>query len=414
MNEAAPLRQWLVPTGERLVFTKLLTLYAAAGVIALVGWVLNVGQLYWMAAALGLLPTAGRLVAALEQRGVEVQRRMPSAAHQGDRVTVRLEVRNHTPLPKLHLSLLDSPPPGLEPDSPEPLPVHLAPHGRDSAEYTLRLRRRGYHTLERVQVLTTDPLGLVQQAGQVTLPSRILVYPRVVALPPQALPPDIGGGSAPIDTAERKGAGASFFGIREYRPGDPLRHVHWRTAARLGRLAVVEWEAEESREALLAVDTQPQGELDLGPGTSLDLAAGLAASLAAHLLAEHHAVRLLAPGTAEGAVDRAGMVLPDLLEALARMKAHAGPGLPAALSAALPHLRPGTLICWLTAQPDAATAETCRLLRAAGFPVAVYALRAAARAPGERGDPALALLESEGARVFSLYRNDPLTVRLLD
>jgi len=410
MQPASPAPLWLFPSGERLVFTKLLTVYAAAAVIALVGWVLNVGQLYWMAAALGLLPTAGRIVARLEQRGVDVTRHLPSSGHQGETVTVRLQVRNATGLPKLHLSLLDRPPRGLSPLDDQPLPVHLPPRGADTAEYSLRLGRRGYHTLENLLLLTTDPLGLAQRSARVTLASRILVYPRVVPLPTQVLPPNIGGGSAPIDAAGRKGEGAGFFGIREYRPGDPLRHVHWRTAARLGRLAVVEWEAEESREALLVVETAAAADRDLGPGTTLDLAAGLAASLGAHLLTQHHSVRLLAPGTAEGAADRAGLNLPDLIEGLARAAPleGGGPAAPAHLRRALPHLRPGTLVCLFTSLVGPETLDVCRLLRAAGFPIAVYLL------PGDAGPGAgVAALQGMECAAVVLRRDDELVRRLL-
>ena len=49
-------------------FTKLLTLYAAAGAITLVAWILNVSQLYWMAGVLLLLPSACRLMSRQSSR----------------------------------------------------------------------------------------------------------------------------------------------------------------------------------------------------------------------------------------------------------------------------------------------------------------------------------------------------------
>lgn len=42
--------------------------------------------------------------------------------------------------------------------------------------------------------------------------------------------------------APRAGAGTELFGVREYRRGDPLRRIHWRSSARHGELVVREYE----------------------------------------------------------------------------------------------------------------------------------------------------------------------------
>jgi uncharacterized protein (DUF58 family) len=43
-------------------------------------------------------------------------------------------------------------------------------------------------------------------------------------------------------SAPRSGSGMELFGVREYRAGDPLRRIHWRSSARLGELVVREYE----------------------------------------------------------------------------------------------------------------------------------------------------------------------------
>jgi uncharacterized protein (DUF58 family) len=42
--------------------------------------------------------------------------------------------------------------------------------------------------------------------------------------------------------APRAGSGTELFGVREYRPGDSLRRIHWRSSARRGELVVREYE----------------------------------------------------------------------------------------------------------------------------------------------------------------------------
>ncbi|MCC2669059.1 MAG: vWA domain-containing protein [Armatimonadetes bacterium] len=395
--------------------TKLLTVYLAAVAITLVAWVLNVSQLYWMAGVLFLLPYGSKLFAQMERRGLLVTREVPPAAHQGEVVPIRLTAINQGSLPKLHLSVRDVLPAGMEAEDREPLPIHLAPGGQDQVEYQVHLRRRGVHTIAAVRVHSTDLLGLCDQEASLPVSTQILVYPRVVALPPHVMVPELGGGSAPLDSASRKGEGTSFFGIREYRPGDPLRHVHWPTTARRGSLAVVEWEAEESRNALIAVDTEQRHERSLPGGSTLDLAAGLAASLATEILAANNSVRLLVPGSAgqRPMGQRGSEAMPVLLETLARMQGTTDASVAAELRRVAPHLEPGSVVCWLTAAPGDELLATVQYLQAVRLRPVVYALIDSDA--GQPSDWDRSARELEGLRtpVIRLHRNDTLVRDLL-
>jgi len=361
-----------------MTFTKRLTLLASVLAISLVAWVLNTSQLYWMAATLALLPLVSRLFGRLEHRGLVIERDAPRTATLGDTLEVSFRVRNLTRLPKIQLALADDLPRGLVPMDPEPVPVHLAPRGQDRASYALRAKRRGVHTLASVRVVSADPLGLNTLETRYPVTSQLLVYPKIVSpLPPTVLPPEMGGGQAPLDTSHRQGQSSSFFGVREYRPGDPLRHVHWRTAARWGRLAVVEWETEESSDALIAIDTRRGTVRDLGDGTTLDLAAGLAASLASAVLTAGDSLRLLAPGATEWrqSAERGMESMPAVLETLARVDAVWETALAAELRQTAAQLAAGTLVCWITSSPDDALVSTARFLREGRLRPVVYLLQ---------------------------------------
>lgn len=395
--------------------TKLLTVYFAAMAITLVAWVLNVTQLYWMAGVLLLLPTGSKLFARMERWGLEVEREAPHAANQGETVTVRLIARNTVSLPKLHLSLRDVCPEGMEPLDSEPLPVHLPPGGRDTAEYEVRLRRRGAHRFPAVWVHGADMLGLCDQKTRMPLATDILVYPRVMELPSRVLVRELGGGSAPLEASNRKGEGSSFFGIREYRPGDPLRHVHWRSSARRGSLAVVEWEAEESRSALLAIETLKGSERRLEGGATLDAAAGLAASLAAEVLRGGNAVRVLAAGAGDrmSAAERGTEAMPYILETLARMQATAEVGLPAELRRVAPHLEPGCVVCLLTPVANEDLVTTARYLQTVRLRPVVYALIDVDPGGSPEWERIAREIEAHGVPVVRLYRRDEVIRQLL-
>jgi uncharacterized protein (DUF58 family) len=395
--------------------TKLLTVYFAAAAITLVAWVLNVTQLYWMAGVLLLLPTGSKLFARIERWGLTVEREAPPAAHQGETVTVRLIAHNAVSLPKLHLSLRDVCPEGITPLDPEPLPVHLPPGGSDTATYEVRLRRRGAHRFPAVWVHGTDMLGLCDQKTRWALTTDILVYPRVLDLPSRVLVKELGGGSAPLETSSRKGEGSSFFGIREYRPGDPLRHVHWRSSARRGSLAVVEWEAEESRSAVLAVETLKGSERRLEGGSTLDAAAGLAASLAADVLRAGNAVRVLAAGASDrlGAAARGTEAMPSILETLARMQATAEAGLPSEIRRVAPHLEPGSVVCLLTPVAHEDLVTTTRYLQTVRLRPVVYALIDAEPGGNPEWERIAREIETQGVPVVLLYRSDEVIRQLL-
>jgi uncharacterized protein (DUF58 family) len=391
-----------------------LTIVAAAFAVGLVAWVLNAQQLYWMAGMLILLPQVSKWIARLEHRGIEVRRVAPAVGHQGETAEVRLHARNLLQLPKLHLSVADELPSGLESGG-EPIPLHLPPGGEDQGSYVLRLRRRGVYTIPAARVSSVDPLGLYAVESRLPVASEVLVYPRIVDLPAWAQPRQRTGGQGTRDASMRHGQGSSFFGIREYRPGDPLRHVHWRTAARLGRMAVVEWEDEESSNALIAVETARAAEIALDAGTTLDLAAGVAASLAAFLLSSGDRLRLFAPGVTRGVLDRDPYpeTMSGILESLARMQATEREGLPAELGSLASAIPAGTLVCWVTTILDGRLVGAARLLRGANLQPVIYAL-----SPGRRGESSPAdtvvdeLLSSE-IPVVRLYADDELTAQIL-
>ena len=79
------------------------------------------------------------------------------------------------------------------------------------------------------------------------------------------------------------GSGIEPTGVREFVPGDPLRHVNWRVTARRGSLHVTEQLPERNAEVVLFLDTF----VDRGPegATALDVAVRAAAGIADHYLA---------------------------------------------------------------------------------------------------------------------------------
>ena len=94
--------------------------------------------------------------------------------------------------------------------------------------------RRGWLVLGRVEVASQFPLGVFRTWGYFRPTARCLVYPAAAGKLP--LP---GVATNAVDEAGSAGPGVDdFAGLRAYVPGDSLRSVHWKAAARSEDLVV--------------------------------------------------------------------------------------------------------------------------------------------------------------------------------
>jgi uncharacterized protein (DUF58 family) len=98
--------------------------------------------------------------------------------------------------------------------------------------FTIRTQRRGVIPVGPATTRRGDPLGLASRDLRWTPVQEILVRPPMVPL--EAL----GGGLLRdlegVSTESVSQADLAFHALREYVPGDDLRHVHWRSSAKLG------------------------------------------------------------------------------------------------------------------------------------------------------------------------------------
>ena len=129
-------------------------------------------------------------------------------------------------------------------------------------------------------------------AASVELPTTTLVLPTVVPLGPLPFIEPAVTTDRAIHSAPRRGQGPEYLGIREYRSGDSMRHVHWPSTARTGAVMVREFEQEQTRRLALVVDAS----FDDGDAwTPLDRVCCVAASVASATLAQGNGARLVTP-----------------------------------------------------------------------------------------------------------------------
>lgn len=140
--------------------------------------------------------------------------------------------------------------------------------------------RRGVIRFNDLRVLLPDPFGLFQRCRRVKAPTATLtVLPRRFPLPPVELP----GGAAFKVSGEANtntiGTSGEFVGLRDYRPGDPLRQIHWKSWARTGRPIVKELEDTFYPRYGLIVDTLSADRTDHQFEEVISVAASFAAAI---------------------------------------------------------------------------------------------------------------------------------------
>jgi uncharacterized protein (DUF58 family) len=270
------------------------------------------------------LVIASGILSELCLRGLTVTRRPPTALHAGTPFLMGIAVRNDKhKVPTFSLEVED-----LVDGRPVDRRCYYLklPAGRvQETAYRHVLPHRGYHQLTGFRLSTRFPFGLIRKSRDVAAPAQLLVYPALCAVPEHLLP---GGrteqGKRQVARPSRRG---DFFGLREFRPGDDPRDVHWRVSARRGRLFIRESEEESSRTVLVALEDAAGGV----PEAAYEAAVSLTASIALHLLKGGFLVGLSAGATALPPAGGSSQATP-ILQALATVRAGSGRPLPLSLT----------------------------------------------------------------------------------
>lgn len=311
--------------------------FLAAGLTAVLCAVL-LGQsaLLSVGLLLSVLPLAAAAMLTRTRYRVASGRRLsPSRAPAGQEARVHLRVDNISRVPTGLLMLEDKVPYVLGP-RPRFVLDRVEPHGHREVSYRVRSDLRGRYPLGPLQLRLGDPFGLCELTRAFTSADTLTVVPQVQALPPVRLSGEWTGYGESHSRAVAL-AGEDDAVPREYRHGDDLRRVHWRSTAKYGELMVRREEAPLRSRATVLLDTRAAGHQGSGPASSFEWAVSAAASVSLHLLDRGYTVRLLTDtgdavsGTAAGSGGGFGGASAEaagvLLDALAMVRYSTGNGL---------------------------------------------------------------------------------------
>ena len=230
----------------------------------------------------------------------EVSRMLPRFGTVNEKLTYRIEIQNRSPKYQAGLSLienLDAPRPTFNEflNNPEPGEEHrnrfdrfvgyyrwswlvakkrgaaikeqslpaLAPNSQQYLSVEIIPSQRGRLNLKGITVARPDPLGLFKSFVAIPARQSVLVLPKRYTLPTIALPGTRKYQSGGVALASSVGDSEEFVSLRDYRPGDPLRRIHWRSWAKTGKPVVKEHQDEFFVRHALILDTFQASENSL-------------------------------------------------------------------------------------------------------------------------------------------------------
>lgn len=354
-----------------------------AGIVLLIGVATGMTALSLL--ALLVLVTAG-LGAAWNRWslvGVEYQRVLSiDRAFPGDVVTLTITVVNRKPLPLTWLAIEDELAEALQPVDRETtmsgttgrrvlrIVSNVRPYERVSWRVPVRCPARGLHTLGPVTLRAADPFGFFSSRLTLDVADTVLVYPRLVPMPELGFPPRLALGETRV-ARHLLSDPSRVVGVRDYRPDDPFRSVHWKATARQGALQVRIAEPTTTLQLAIFVNLDTFEHYWEG----LDVATAervieVAASLASWATGQRYAVGVYANGVVAGSDQalrippgRGPAQLPRLLEGLAKISPYSTVAFGRTLRAGTARLPWGSTIVVVTSLlPEGVLAQLAGLM----------------------------------------------------
>lgn len=194
---------------------------------------------------------AGLLVSGMASKGglhhLEVEIAGVDEAWAGRPVEVLLRVRNRSRIWTVRDVLVSSE--HLE----KPVLVPLVTR-RSSIDLPARFLfpKRGPVKLQRLDLYTRYPFGLILKKRRARIEGEVVVYPRLLEVDEARLAADATTRDA--IPRPRAGSGQDIFAFRDYVRGDSLRHVHWKKSASLGRWIMKQQQEEAGISLAVAID----------------------------------------------------------------------------------------------------------------------------------------------------------------
>ena len=219
---------------------------------------------------------------------------------------------------------------------------------KTTVSYQWMLNRRGEYQFGALRLMTRFPFGLLKGSRKMQGTQLLLVYPRMGALTSkwfQLMEADRVGGQESYHA--RGNAEGDYYGLRHWQPGDSRRWIHWRTSARLGQLAVKQFEQQRDRDIALVLDLHQAPGAGISEQATVELAVSMAATVIQDL-GRRTGIRLVVAACGESmhywAASSSNLVAAEINRCLATIQGGASETFQQGITRLKEELRPGSQV----------------------------------------------------------------------
>ena len=212
---------------------------------------------------------------------LSIGRTMPKRAMAGEWVSIDLHIANHKRWSSSWSMVAQDHIAGPHEDLVGVVMFpRVPPRGECHGTYQIRLHQRGRYHWGPIALGTRFPMGLMERALLVDNTDSMLVYPRIGQLTELWRRPTAPRHELAQQARTRPGVfHDEFHRLREYRPGDNPRAIHWRTSARRNELMVREFHQARDQHLLVLVDLFLPEQATTADEEKVELAVSFAATV---------------------------------------------------------------------------------------------------------------------------------------
>jgi uncharacterized protein (DUF58 family) len=272
------------------LLTLIIYLLLLAGLITRDGHVLGLSLIFVVYISFSILSAP---------RGLEMkfQRQMSSSRASPDStVTIKTSITNIGSTLE-EVKILENLPDNLSVCDGSASQIFFLPAGKTTSwSYTIK-GKRGAYNLDLIDVVTSDPFGLIQKTKSYPLDGQLFVVPPILRLKNVVIRPRRTRVYSGIVPSRTGGTGIDFLAVRDYKEGDPTHWINWRVCARYpSKFFSNEFEQERVADVGIVLDGRMRANLFTGDHSLFEYSVLAAATLVDIFLAQGNRVSLLLYG----------------------------------------------------------------------------------------------------------------------